>query len=84
MIFSNTTISDIALQVGYGDLQSFRKAFKKKFGISPSVARNQKEDLIFPVNISLELTEINVDIVYLEEENCYYTSINTLYDNMEN
>ncbi|MCP4442595.1 MAG: AraC family transcriptional regulator [Aureispira sp.] len=36
MSYSNSqSISDIALTVGYADLQAFRKAFKKHYGIAP-------------------------------------------------
>ena len=34
-------LSDIAEEVGYYDIHSFSKAFKKYFGIPPSEYRNQ-------------------------------------------
>ena len=36
---SKTTVEDIALAVGYGDLSSFRRIFKRKSGITPSEHR---------------------------------------------
>ena len=38
---TNYSISEIALLVGYADLPSFSKSFKKYFGISPQVYKNQ-------------------------------------------
>lgn len=39
MHYSNKSLSTIALEVGYADLQAFRKAFKKKYGLAPSLQR---------------------------------------------
>lgn len=36
----NKTVNDIASQVGYNSVQSFRRAFKRAKGISPKEARN--------------------------------------------
>ena len=36
--YSDKSISDIAFEVGYSDLQAFRKAFKKQFGEGASRA----------------------------------------------
>ena len=45
IIYTNNTISDIAIEVGFQSVHSFSKSFKKHFNISPSIARNQKENL---------------------------------------
>lgn len=39
MHYSNKSITDIAIEVGYADLQAFRKAFKKQYNIAPSSRR---------------------------------------------
>ncbi|MFH1197092.1 MAG: AraC family transcriptional regulator [bacterium] len=38
--YSNETLLEIALKIGYNDLSSFSKAFSKEFGISPSDFKN--------------------------------------------
>lgn len=38
--FSTVEISDIALEIGYGDIAAFSKSFKKHFGCNPSQFRN--------------------------------------------
>jgi len=40
---SNYTISDIAEQIGYNSVQSFRRAFKKVKGVSPKELRNKQK-----------------------------------------
>ncbi|WP_062055512.1 AraC family transcriptional regulator [Aquimarina longa] len=41
--FSNYSIADIAYDIGYREVSSFSKAFKKHFKCSPSVFRNSHE-----------------------------------------
>lgn len=45
LVYSQKEIKLIAEEVGYSDVFSFSKAFKKHFGISPSKYRNNKEEL---------------------------------------
>ncbi len=42
LLNSDLKISDIAQQLGYSDVSSFRRAFKRWFGISPRLFRNQE------------------------------------------
>jgi len=44
------TLSEIAEQMGYQSLHSFSKAFKNRFGISPSAFRSQPSDLPIPID----------------------------------
>lgn len=37
---SNSNLAEIALEVGYNNQTSFRRAFKKKFGVTPSAMSN--------------------------------------------
>ncbi len=43
LVFSIDEIKEIAEKVGYVDVQSYSKAFKKHFGIPPALFRNKKE-----------------------------------------
>lgn len=45
LVFTSDEIKEIAEKVGYADVQSYSKSFKKHFGITPAVYRNKKEEL---------------------------------------
>ncbi|CAM1341221.1 AraC family transcriptional regulator [Tenacibaculum amylolyticum] len=62
LMYTPKEIKLIAEEVGYADVFSFSKAFKKHFGISPSKYRDKKEEL-FQKN-----TEINKEIMPFFEE----------------
>jgi AraC-like DNA-binding protein len=40
--YANRTIGDIALTVGFGDLSTFNREFRRRFGITPSDVRRQQ------------------------------------------
>ncbi|MFT5648310.1 MAG: AraC family transcriptional regulator [Aureispira sp.] len=46
MHYSDKSITDIAIEVGYADLQAFRKAFKRKYHIAPSSKRPELLQLL--------------------------------------
>ncbi|MDO6743288.1 GyrI-like domain-containing protein [Tenacibaculum soleae] len=46
LLFTNDKIKDIADNIGYSDVQSYTKSFKKHFGISPAIYRNKKEQIL--------------------------------------
>ena len=84
ILYSNKQISDIALEVGFADLQSFSKTFKKHFDFSPTLARKHKELLLkerHPVQtISCILKP---EIIIIPEITVYYSSCKTSYINPE-
>ncbi len=43
--YSSTEVSDIAVEVGFNDRAAFSKAFKKRYGSSPSDFRNNNESI---------------------------------------
>ncbi|TCP27902.1 AraC family transcriptional regulator [Tenacibaculum skagerrakense] len=91
LVYSPKEIKLIAEEVGYSDVFSFSKAFKKHFGISPSKFRDKKEEL-FKKNE--EITEeimpfIEKKITVLPKKRVLYTTfkgdyystdLNTVWD----
>lgn len=49
-LVNNGTVREAASKVGYDDPLAFSKAFKKKFGVSPSTYRTQQETMHDPMN----------------------------------
>ncbi|WP_264523195.1 AraC family transcriptional regulator [Flavobacterium sp. N502536] len=84
LIYSNKQISEIALEVGFADVQSFSKTFKKHFDCSPSLARNQKELLLNDTHPLQSFTSVLApDILVIPETTVYYLSSKTPYVNQE-
>jgi AraC family transcriptional regulator len=84
LLYSNKQISDIALEVGFADLQSFSKTFKKHFNCSPTLARSKKELLLnenHPIQSISSVLE--PEIVFIPETPVYYSSCKTSYINPE-
>ncbi|NJJ38163.1 AraC family transcriptional regulator [Paenibacillus sp. 7028] len=44
---SEKTVYEVAEEVGYSNVDSFSRAFKHKFGVSPTIFRSAKKKLIF-------------------------------------
>lgn len=44
--YSSDTIGEIALKIGYSDVQAFSKSFTREYGISPSDYKSDKESAI--------------------------------------
>ncbi|GIQ58027.1 hypothetical protein Flavo103_11630 [Flavobacterium collinsii] len=84
LIYSNKQISEIALEVGFADVQSFSKTFKKHFDCAPSLARNQKELLLNDTGILQSFTSfLKPEILVIPETAVYYLSSKTHYINPE-
>ena len=84
LIYSNNQISEIALEVGFADVQSFSKTFKKHFNFAPSLARNQKEFLLNDVHPLQTIScDLQPEISLIPEITVYYLSSKTPYINQE-
>lgn len=84
LLYSNKQISDIALEVGFADVQSFSKTFKKHFNYSPSSARHQKELLLNNVHPQQAIYyTLEPEIIFIPEITVYYSSCKTSYINPE-
>ena len=79
IIYTKTAISDIAIEVGFESIQSFSKAFKNQFGISPSIARKEKENLFTSIfkGTTNKRKEINCEIVYIKMKKVFFKTIKT-------
>ncbi|PQA95570.1 transcription activator effector-binding protein [Chryseobacterium shigense] len=83
LIYTPDKISDIAWEVGYLNIQSFSKAFKKQYHISPAEARNQKQE-IFKEFLEREADDLKYEIKYKDAISVYCTFIKAKdYNNQE-
>jgi AraC family transcriptional regulator len=85
ILFTKTSLSQIALEVGFENSASFSKAFKQFYGISPKEARMNKPVLFQQneMNPTISHLEIKPEIVYIPEVKIYYNSIQSHYENAE-
>lgn len=63
LIYTEDSLSEIAWQVGYFNIQSFSKAFKKQYSISPAEARKRKQD-VFREFIANHDDHLKIEIKY--------------------
>lgn len=84
LLYSNKQISDIALETGFADVQSFSKTFKKHFNYSPSLARSQKE-LLFNEGYPIQTITcvLKPEIIFIPKKTVHYLSCKTSYINPE-
>lgn len=80
--YTNQQVSDIAINVGFSDVASFSKAFKKRFNCSPStfsqseelkeIINNQIIEKETPRKISFEIKTLpEFELLYLEHKGNY-------------
>jgi AraC family transcriptional regulator len=82
LLYTKAPISDIAFELGFSDLQSFSKTFKKNFGITPTKARKQKENLLTDADdIQIVPQELKPETVSILATEVYYQSKRTYYQN---
>lgn len=83
ILFTRMSIADIALEVGYADLQALRKAFKKRYGFPPSEARKNKSSLILDDLPQIELgIAPAMEIVTRQASQVHYLSTRTNYETL--
>ncbi|TDQ28667.1 AraC family transcriptional regulator [Tenacibaculum caenipelagi] len=73
LVFTSDKIKDIAEKVGYADVQSYSKSFKKHYGISPAIYRNKKEELF------KKETKENTNTFFFEDKIVVLKSKKVLY-----
>ncbi|MGH2664778.1 AraC family transcriptional regulator [Flavobacterium sp.] len=92
LVYTNKSILEVAYDVGYESNQSFTKAFKNKFQITPLQARKnknalfeayikEKKDAFFAIDFEYEYKEkITIHYKTLISNNYNNPAINTLWD----
>lgn len=70
LIYTEDKPSEIAWQVGYFNIQSFSKAFKQQYSISPAEARKKKQE-VFSTFIDKENKDLKFDIRYKDAVTVY-------------
>ncbi|BDS12817.1 AraC family transcriptional regulator [Aureispira anguillae] len=88
MHYSSKSLTDIAIEVGYADLQAFRKAFKNQYGIAPSQQRPKlmatltqlKQTIEFP---SAAIQQLNTLKVTLPAIHVVFRSYQGAYNNAQ-
>ena len=83
ILYTNESLSWIALEVGFDNIASFSKAFKQYFGISPKEARLNKP-VLFQKNAIVPLPSdaiLTPEILYLPTLKVFYQSAKTHYLN---
>lgn len=84
LLYTDHSITDVAYDVGYGNNQSFAKAFKNKFEITPLEARQNKK-VLFEDYIKVKkdkLLFIDFEYEYKDKISIYYkTLISNNYNN---
>lgn len=76
LMYSYEEIKIIAESIGYADVYTFSKAFKKHFGISPAMYRNKKEELFQkePINKLESMPFFEEKITVLPQKKVLYTT----------
>ncbi|MFV0468218.1 MAG: helix-turn-helix transcriptional regulator [Dysgonomonas sp.] len=76
-----TSLSDIAFTTGYASKHTLSKAFKRHFGISPSVYRNQNINMSHfqQDNKDRNILDIKPEIKQIEQKRVVYIRIIDLY-----
>lgn len=79
LIYSNFPIGSIAIDAGFESVQSFSKAFKKRYSISPARARKEKFNLlpVFFRSHDNEKKSITYEKLYLPVKKVFFKSIQT-------
>jgi AraC family transcriptional regulator len=76
---SKHTLTEIAEQIGYQSVQALSKAFKKRFGITPALFRNQPGDLTIPLNQPVENLPLDPEIKSIKPKEVIYIQVANPY-----
>ncbi len=80
LLYSSEGIKEIALTVGYADVASFSKAFKKYYGISPARYRSKKEAIFLSNHKKQKAMPFFEDTIVVEPaKTVFYTSFRSDY-----
>ncbi len=86
--YSDQSIFDIALEVGFSDVHAFSKAFKARFKVPPASYRKQvnpsfQTDLLLTLSPEVSCKPVDFSIEYLEEFDMLYLEYQGAYDNLK-
>lgn len=84
LLFTQNSITDIAYEVGYSDVQALSKSFKKHFGISPTAYRERKELILSKAKQESDAMPFIEDrIEILEEKRVMYITAKGDYESSD-
>ncbi|MBV8325217.1 AraC family transcriptional regulator [Chryseobacterium sp.] len=85
ILYTQESLTSIAVEVGFANIASFSKAFKQHFGMSPKTAKLSKEQLLCGHEMIPVLSEVLLEpeMVYLKPIQVFYQSTKTYYNNEE-
>jgi AraC family transcriptional regulator len=73
------SLADIAEQTGYQSPQALSKAFKKRYGITPSAYRMQSDDLTVPMSSPVENLFLEPEIRKIASKEVFYLRVANPY-----
>lgn len=73
------SLADIAEQTGYQSPQALSKAFKKRYGITPSAYRMQSDDLTVPMSSPVENLFLESEIRKIASKEVFYLRVANPY-----
>lgn len=73
------SLADIAEQTGYQSPQALSKAFKKRYGITPSAYRIQPDDLTVGINSPVENLYLEPEITQIASKEVFYLRVGNPY-----
>ncbi|MGG6229702.1 AraC family transcriptional regulator [Tenacibaculum sp. SDUM215027] len=84
LVFTSDKIKDIAEKVGYADVQTYSKSFKKHYGITPAVYRNKREEFFKKeIKENIEMPFFENKITVLKPKKVIYKTVKANYYNSE-
>ena len=86
--YSDQSIFDIALEVGFSDVHAFSKAFKTRFKVPPASYRKQvnssfQTNLLLSLSLEVSPAALDFSIEYLNEFEMLYLEYRGAYDQLK-